>query len=95
MYYTTIIDERDANFLTFDYLSVGEPFWWQGALYIAIECPTDEAHFNAMRLNENGDLVCSFKNLNSIICLDRKKKDDQIKWFLSGKNDPVDKHKQV
>ncbi len=47
----------------------------------------DYIHFNAMRLDADGDLVCSFKNLNTILCLDRKKKDDQIKWFLSGKKD--------
>ncbi len=44
----------------------------------------DYVHFNAMRLNEDGDLVCSFRHLSSILCLDRSKREDQIKWKLSG-----------
>ena len=44
----------------------------------------DYVHFNAMRLNDNGDLVCSFRHLNTILCLDRTKDTDQIKWRLSG-----------
>lgn len=47
----------------------------------------DIVHFNAMRLNDDGDLVCSFRHLNTIICLDRTKQEDQIKWKLSGKAD--------
>jgi hypothetical protein len=44
-------------------------------------------HFNAMRLNDAGDLVCSFRHLNTILCLDRTKDTDQIKWKLSGNGD--------
>ncbi len=44
----------------------------------------DYVHFNAMRLNEDGDLVCSFRHLSTILCLDRSKREDQIKWKLSG-----------
>ena len=47
----------------------------------------DYVHFNAMRLNDDGDLVCSFRHLNTIMCLDRTRSDDQIKWKLSGKDD--------
>ena len=44
----------------------------------------DYVHFNAMRLNEDGNLVCSFRHLSTILCLDRSKREDQIKWKLSG-----------
>ena len=44
----------------------------------------DYVHFNAMRLNEDGNLVCSFRHLSTIMCLDRTKREDQIKWKLSG-----------
>lgn len=47
----------------------------------------DYVHFNAMRLDEDGDLIVSYRHLSSILCLDRTKKTDQIKWFLSGGND--------
>ncbi|MBR2547905.1 MAG: aryl-sulfate sulfotransferase [Eubacterium sp.] len=47
----------------------------------------DIVHFNAMRLNDDGDLVCSFRHLNTIMCLDRTKDKEQIKWKLSGKAD--------
>lgn len=44
----------------------------------------DIIHFNSMRLNDDGDLVCSFRHICSILCLDRTKNEDQIKWRLSG-----------
>ena len=44
----------------------------------------DYVHFNAMRLNEDGNLVCSFRHLSTVMCLDRTKREDQIKWKLSG-----------
>ena len=47
----------------------------------------DIVHFNAMRLNDDEDLICSFRHLDSILCLDRTKQKDQIKWKLSGKGD--------
>lgn len=47
----------------------------------------DYIHFNAMRLNDNGDLVCSFRHLDTVLCLDRTKSTDQIKWKLSGNED--------
>ncbi len=47
----------------------------------------DYIHFNAMRLNDDGDLVCSFRHLDTILCLDRTKTVDQIKWKLSGNED--------
>ena len=47
----------------------------------------DIIHFNAMRLDEDGNLICSFRNLSTILCLDRTKSEDQIIWKLSGKGD--------
>lgn len=47
----------------------------------------DYVHFNSMRINTDGNLVCSFRHLNSIICLDRHSKQNQILWKLSGKGD--------
>ena len=47
----------------------------------------DYIHFNSMRINADGNLVCSFRHLNSIICLDRHKSTNQILWKLSGKAD--------
>ncbi len=51
-----------------------------------VEAP-DYVHFNAMRLNSDGNLVCSFRHLNTIVCLDRTASDDQILWKLSGNGD--------
>ena len=47
----------------------------------------DIVHFNAMRLDKDNNLICSFRHLDTIMCLDRTKKKDQIKWKLSGKGD--------
>ena len=47
----------------------------------------DIVHFNAMRLDDDGNLICSFRHLDTILCLDRTKSKDQIKWKLSGKAD--------
>ena len=47
----------------------------------------DIFHFNAMRLNDEGNLICSFRHISSILCLDRSRKTDQIKWKLSGDGD--------
>jgi len=47
----------------------------------------DYVHFNAMRLDYDGHLVCSYRHLNTIMCLDRTKATDQIIWKLSGKAD--------
>ena len=47
----------------------------------------DYVHFNAMRLDDDGNLICSFRHLNTILCLDRTKDTDQIKWRLSGLHD--------
>ena len=37
--------------------------------------------------DDGGNLICSFRYLDAIICLDRTKREDQIKWILSGKGD--------
>ena len=47
----------------------------------------DYIHFNAMRLNDDGDLICSFRHLDTILCLDRTRSTEQIKWKLSGNDD--------
>ena len=47
----------------------------------------DIMHFNAMRLDGDGNLVCSFRNLSTILCLDRTKREGQIMWKLSGNGD--------
>ncbi len=47
----------------------------------------DIVHFNAMRLDDDGNLICSFRHLNSLICLDRTRSNGQIKWKLSGAGD--------
>ncbi|AGI47516.1 hypothetical protein TALC_00516 [Thermoplasmatales archaeon BRNA1] len=47
----------------------------------------DYVHFNAMRVNDDGNLVCSFRHLDTILFLDRSKSTDQIIWRLSGPHD--------
>ncbi len=47
----------------------------------------DYVHFNAMRLDGDGHLICSFRHLNSIFCLDRTRSTEQILWKLSGIGD--------
>lgn len=47
----------------------------------------DIIHFNAMRLDDDGNLICSYRNLSSVLCLDRTKRSDQILWKLSGNGD--------
>ena len=47
----------------------------------------DYVHFNAMQLDKDGNLICSFRHLSSIICLDRHKRENQILWKLSGRGD--------
>ncbi|MGI6090286.1 MAG: aryl-sulfate sulfotransferase [Saccharofermentanales bacterium] len=47
----------------------------------------DIIHFNSMQLDEDSNLICSFRHINSILCLDRTKKTEQIQWILSGEGD--------
>ena len=47
----------------------------------------DYVHFNSMRLDGDGNLVCSSRHMNTILCLDRTKQEDQILWKLSGAGD--------
>ena len=47
----------------------------------------DYVHFNAMRLDDDGRLICSFRHLNTILCLDRTVRSNQILWKLSGNGD--------
>ena len=45
----------------------------------------DYMHFNSMQLDQDGNLICSFRHLNTILCLDRTS--NQILWKLSGNGD--------
>ena len=47
----------------------------------------DYIHFNSMDLDEEGNLICSFRHIHSILCLDRGADNDQILWTLSGLGD--------
>ena len=47
----------------------------------------DYVHFNSMRLDKDGNIIASFRHINSILCLDRSRNTDQIRWRLSGKGD--------
>lgn len=47
----------------------------------------DIIHFNSMRIDDDGNLVCSFRHISTILCLDRTKTEDQILWKLSGAAD--------
>ena len=47
----------------------------------------DYVHFNSMRLDENGNLICSFRHIDTIMALDRTADEDQIMWKLSGAGD--------
>ncbi len=47
----------------------------------------DIVHFNAMRLDGDGNLICSFRHMSTILCLDRTRSEDQILWKLSGPGD--------
>ena len=44
----------------------------------------DYIHFNSMDLDADGNLICSFRHIHSILCLDRSASENQIKWTLSG-----------
>lgn len=44
----------------------------------------DYIHFNSMDLDADGNLICSFRHIHSILCLDRGASENQIKWTLSG-----------
>ncbi|MEY8461707.1 arylsulfotransferase family protein [Streptococcus merionis] len=46
----------------------------------------DYLHLNSMLLGENGELLLSFRNLSSIVCIDRTG-DGGILWQLSGRGD--------
>lgn len=47
----------------------------------------DYIHFNSMDLDAEGNLICSFRHIHSILCLDRSASENQIKWTLSGAAD--------
>lgn len=47
----------------------------------------DYIHFNSMRIDNNENLICSFRHINATISLNRSKKEDQINRILSGPGD--------
>ena len=47
----------------------------------------DYIHFNSMRTDGDGNLICSFRHINAVVCLDRKAKENAIRWILSGDGD--------
>ena len=47
----------------------------------------DYIHFNSMDLEADGNLVCSFRHIHALLCLDRSASENQILWTLSGIGD--------
>ena len=47
----------------------------------------DYIHFNSMDLDADGNLVCSFRHIHALLCLDRSASENQILWTLSGIGD--------
>ncbi len=47
----------------------------------------DIIHFNSMRIDDEGNLICSFRHISTIMCIDRTRNEDQILWMLSGAGD--------
>lgn len=45
----------------------------------------DCIHFNSVTEGADGSLICSFRNIDAVLCLDRR--DGHIRWCLSGKGD--------
>jgi hypothetical protein len=43
-----------------------------------------------MDLDADGNLICSFRHIHALLCLDRSAKEDQILWTLSGIGDEFD-----
>ncbi len=91
------LQEVDHGKVVWDWKSIDYPELYSLSVTDAMESTNDFAneksdvpdyvHFNAMRLDADGRLICSFRHLNSIMCLDRTKKNDQILWKLSGGGD--------
>ena len=91
------LQEVDHGKVVWDWKSIDYPELYALSVTDAVESANDFAnettdvpdyvHFNAMRLGAKGHLICSFRHLNSILCLDRTKRSDQILWKLSGGGD--------
>ena len=91
------LQEVDHGKVVWDWKSIDYPELYALSVTDAVESANDFAnettdvpdyvHFNAMRLGAKGHLICSFRHLNSILCLDRTKRSDQILWKLSGSGD--------
>lgn len=47
----------------------------------------DYIHFNSMDLDEDGNLICSFRHIHALLCLNRSAEENQILWTLSGVGD--------
>lgn len=91
------LQEVDHGKVVWDWKSIDYPELYALAVTDADETVNDFAnektdapdyvHFNAMRLDADGHLICSFRHLNSILCLDRTARSNQILWKLSGNGD--------
>jgi hypothetical protein len=94
--YSYLQEVKDGQ-VVWDFRSVDYPELYDLVVTDGVETANDFAnnatdvpdivHFNSMRLDDDGNLICSFRHLSSIICLDRTKDTDQIKWILSGRGD--------
>ena len=47
----------------------------------------DYIHFNSMDLDAEGNLICSFRHIHALLCLDRSASENHILWTLSGIGD--------
>ncbi len=91
------LQEVDHGKVVWDWKSIDYPELYALSVTDAVDSANDFAneksdvpdyvHFNAMRLDADGRLICSLRHLNSILCLDRTRKSDQILWKLSGGGD--------
>ena len=91
------LQEVDSGEVVWDWRSIDYPQLYDLTVTDASDTANDFAnaktdvpdyvHFNAMRLDDDGNLICSFRHLSSIMCLDRSTREGQIRWILSGKGD--------
>ena len=91
------LQEVDHGKVVWEWKSIDYPELYSLSVTDAMESAIDFAnektdapdymHFNAMRLDAEGHLICSFRHINSILCLDRTRKSEQILWKLSGGGD--------
>lgn len=94
--YSYLQEVKDGEVI-WEFKSIDYPQFYEYSVNIADKSANDFAneitdapdymHFNSMTLDEKGNLICSFRHIESIISLDRTKSENQINWILSGKGD--------